>query len=549
MTKTLQPFNRLIASCLLAIFINSICPSLLFANSNAPQASEASAFEPVDASDMVNLSTGDLTYVIPLLNVPSPEGGYPLALSYHGPIAMDQEASWVGLGWSLNPGSITRSINGAPDDWKESNYFELLYDEGDEEIYHSASVGISNSGYGSFGLGVSWGAGKGLKGHVSLSKSLGAINAGLNISSNGIGLNSGVQLGNWNIGMNTNSFETFGASVGYGSALGGVKVSKSQDNFSVQLSGLNSSTSAARTSSIGMSLSSNALGVNIGYGKQGTGSNIQTINRHAQSFYTTSVTGWEIPIMFPMGNSQVYATYGRQKVKWWLDQQYKHSISGPLYFNNAKGNYMTRTQFSRSTSHYLGRTAQDIHSDNAYHTIYGSCRRAYAPPFDKSDVCLQHIIEQYDGGQVSVLEIGPDWFTRTCPHHYWDYVRTNWGTSTGQSVCDEDLGVTFYPNVATNILRKPSVSSVINNSMDVYELGISTSSFSDKANPNAVFPNYDNYVVMGQGILGSMKPRLFSNGNLIGLGRIIKEDYLSFYSTYLNPPAEHYNLPDRKSVV
>lgn len=62
--------------------------------SNAP---EAASFEPVDATDMVNLLTGDFTYVLPLLNVPSPEGGYPIALSYHAGIAMDQEASWVGM--------------------------------------------------------------------------------------------------------------------------------------------------------------------------------------------------------------------------------------------------------------------------------------------------------------------------------------------------------------------------------------------------------------------------------------------------------------------
>ena len=82
-----------------------------------PNAPEAASFEPVDASDMVNLTTGGFTYVLPLLNVPSPEGGYPIALSYHAGIAMEQEATWVGLGWSLNPGSINRSVNGYPDDW------------------------------------------------------------------------------------------------------------------------------------------------------------------------------------------------------------------------------------------------------------------------------------------------------------------------------------------------------------------------------------------------------------------------------------------------
>ena len=30
---------------------------------------------------------------------------------------MDQESSWVGLGWSLNPGAVNRHIRGAPDEF------------------------------------------------------------------------------------------------------------------------------------------------------------------------------------------------------------------------------------------------------------------------------------------------------------------------------------------------------------------------------------------------------------------------------------------------
>src|SRR6478736_2293219 len=100
--------NYIFISFLLIFFICNLnlTPKLYAQGPNAP---EASGFEPVDATDMVSLLTGDMTYVLPLLNVPSPEGGFPLALSYHAGIAMDQEASWVGLGWSLNPGTINRN--------------------------------------------------------------------------------------------------------------------------------------------------------------------------------------------------------------------------------------------------------------------------------------------------------------------------------------------------------------------------------------------------------------------------------------------------------
>src|SRR5258705_8976036 len=68
--------------------------------STTPSMPEVSSFEPVSATDMVNLITGDFTYVLPLMNIPSPEGGFPLSLSYHGGIQMDEDASWVGLGWN-----------------------------------------------------------------------------------------------------------------------------------------------------------------------------------------------------------------------------------------------------------------------------------------------------------------------------------------------------------------------------------------------------------------------------------------------------------------
>ena len=74
----------------------------IFSQSQGPVATEAASFEPIDATDMVNLSSGDFTYVLPILNVPSPEGGYPIALAYHAGIAMDQESTWTGLGWNLN---------------------------------------------------------------------------------------------------------------------------------------------------------------------------------------------------------------------------------------------------------------------------------------------------------------------------------------------------------------------------------------------------------------------------------------------------------------
>src|SRR5690606_33464522 len=58
-------------------------------------------------------------YNIPVLEVPGASGGgYALSLSYHSGDGPEAEASWVGYGWSLNPGSITRNKRGIPDDYK-----------------------------------------------------------------------------------------------------------------------------------------------------------------------------------------------------------------------------------------------------------------------------------------------------------------------------------------------------------------------------------------------------------------------------------------------
>jgi len=135
--------HRIIATFFLLIFFPTVFPvNLLYASNNGPTAPEAASFEPVDAADMVNLVTGDMSYVMPVINVPSPEGGYPLSLAYHAGIALEQEASWVGLGWNLNPGALNRSTSGVPDDWYQSKIHQIIYNMGGESTSYGGSVSI-----------------------------------------------------------------------------------------------------------------------------------------------------------------------------------------------------------------------------------------------------------------------------------------------------------------------------------------------------------------------------------------------------------------------
>lgn len=94
---------------------NLLAPCLSYA-SMGPGQPEFTSYESPGASDMVNMTTGDFTYNIPALDIPGPERSFSLPLTYRAGIRLEQEASWVGLGWSLNPGAIARTLNGYPDD-------------------------------------------------------------------------------------------------------------------------------------------------------------------------------------------------------------------------------------------------------------------------------------------------------------------------------------------------------------------------------------------------------------------------------------------------
>jgi hypothetical protein len=128
------------------MFATALLPTFSWALTAGPTAPEATSFEPVDTTDMVNLITGDFVYNIPLLEVPGPAGGYPLSLSYHAGIKLDQDASWVGLGWTLNPGAINRSINGHADDYQDVTGTDRSFWEGGNTS--TFTIGV-NVGYGS----------------------------------------------------------------------------------------------------------------------------------------------------------------------------------------------------------------------------------------------------------------------------------------------------------------------------------------------------------------------------------------------------------------
>lgn len=96
------------------LFLQMTQPMQMYALTSGPTQPEFNSFTPISTSDMVDLTSGNFNYNIPIMDV----GGYPINLSYNSGITMDQEASWVGLGWNLNVGQIERQVRGLPDDFR-----------------------------------------------------------------------------------------------------------------------------------------------------------------------------------------------------------------------------------------------------------------------------------------------------------------------------------------------------------------------------------------------------------------------------------------------
>lgn len=177
------------------VSIFSFTPLNSFALTGGPSQPEVQSFEPVGTSDMVNVFSGDMTYNIPLLDV----DGYPINLAYNAGVTTDQEASWTGLGWNINVGTINRALRGLPDDFNgdkvitETNIRKdwtvgVSADVSDLEVFGlkflklGFGFGMNYNNYNGVGTDLSFNVGA----SFPLSDNLG-LNAGLGLSSSSAG--------------------------------------------------------------------------------------------------------------------------------------------------------------------------------------------------------------------------------------------------------------------------------------------------------------------------------------------------------------------------
>ncbi len=184
-----------------------------------PDQPEVQSFSPIGVSDMVDPFSGDFSYNIPLMDV----DGYPINIAYSAGVTVDQEASWVGLGWNLNPGVVNRSMRGVPDEY---NGTETITKE--MNLKKNWTVGGSLSGdYELFGFGTEFidptiSTGTNQEGSFSLNASL-----GINYN-NYSGFSSSFSIGVNSSGMGLTDNSSFSAGLGLsGSSTGGATISPS----------------------------------------------------------------------------------------------------------------------------------------------------------------------------------------------------------------------------------------------------------------------------------------------------------------------------------
>ncbi|MEJ1928967.1 hypothetical protein WDZ92_01660, partial [Nostoc sp. NIES-2111] len=111
----LQRYRKGIAWFFLTVLIvDFLYPATALAGGPPP---DFTGFSQPGDEQLVELYSGDFNYSIPVLELPNAgEAPYKLNLGYNSNLNLDEDASCVGWGWTLNVGAIHRQIRGHADD-------------------------------------------------------------------------------------------------------------------------------------------------------------------------------------------------------------------------------------------------------------------------------------------------------------------------------------------------------------------------------------------------------------------------------------------------
>lgn len=260
-------FKFVAAYLAMSMLAQIVAPTAALALTSGPSQVEFQSFEPAGTSDMVDMFSGDFTYNLPLFDLPGPDGSYPFNLAYHSGINMEQEASWVGLGWNINPGAINRDKRGLPDefsgdiietttDMKPDETFggtvganlELWGGDGSASGTAGLSISIYNNSYKgmgysfdpSFGMTSEGGAGLNLGLSLDSQEGVGA-SADVSYEKTSKEGKAGAQKGSVGVGASFNSQRGLSASIsGSYSKSSHAYKSKDKKNSAAKLSGSSS---------------------------------------------------------------------------------------------------------------------------------------------------------------------------------------------------------------------------------------------------------------------------------------------------------------------
>lgn len=355
----------------------SFLPTISYALTSGPTAPEVTSFEPIDTTDMVNLLTGDFTYNIPLLEVPGPAGGYPLSLSYHAGVQPNQDATWAGLGWSLNPGAINRTVNGYPDDHQLITNTNRSYWEGGEQTTYTlgVSVGIANAATVSSGLSFAndtyRGFGVGSYLGIGLSTGFGPGSVGVNVRST--------------ISPYGNSSTSAGIGVGVSIAEKDAMNLGAKASLSVNsISGLQAS-GGAGVGWKGKGMSGSFLGANISTGGSKPllstgGGSVGVHNSNANQVSTVGITSnFDLPVA-PGLNIRLGYSYQR----YWIDESANVQTNGALYYPSEKLDAEAVDNLAYDTYDLL-----DVELDMADHAAAEKVLGGSFPNYDQFSVTAQ----------------------------------------------------------------------------------------------------------------------------------------------------------------
>lgn len=417
-----------------------ITPVASFALTSGPSTPEFSSFEPLETTKMVDLFSGDFVYNIPLLDVE----GYPINISYHSGIGMDQEASWVGLGWNINVGNVNRNVRGVPDDFNGVDRIKRTMHVKTNKTY-GLNVG---KGHELFGLD---------KRHMELTGTSFGLNFGIGIKYNnytGIGFENSIGVS----GSNGSD-----AKAGLTGCLG---LRSSSD-------GLDITASASFTSRI-EKLSNPGLGIASGFNSRSGLKYLTLTPKHKFSkFLPTSARidfanpSYTPQIAMPMVNTAVAISFKFGHYIWqnsvtsdfegyYSEQKLaRKETSAPaygyLYSENGVGNPMAQLDFNREkdgdfTDHTTNLPVSSFTYDT--YSVSGEGNSGMYRPH-RSDVGVLH--DPYNGSSSDSYNLG---------------LESSWGVPPTGPLLSTDIGADFgVIDVRTNTgeWRDQNLASANNN--------------------------------------------------------------------------------------